>query len=34
MITAPPGPSRLIAVHPGWKHWQPPPATVHEATVH
>jgi ectoine hydroxylase-related dioxygenase (phytanoyl-CoA dioxygenase family) len=29
MITAPPGPSRLIPVHPGWKHWQPPPATVH-----
>jgi hypothetical protein len=29
MITAPPGPSRLIAVHPGWKHWQPPSAVVH-----
>ena len=29
MITAPPGPSRLIPVHPGWKYWQPPPATVH-----
>jgi hypothetical protein len=29
MITAPPGPSRLIAVHPDWKHWQPPPAVVH-----
>jgi Phytanoyl-CoA dioxygenase (PhyH) len=24
-----PGPSRLIAVNPGWKHWRPPPATVH-----
>ena len=29
MITVPPGPSRLIAVHPGWKHWQPPSAVVH-----
>ena len=29
MITAPPGPSRLIPVHPGWQYWQPPPATVH-----
>jgi len=29
LIAAPPGPSRLIAVHPGWRHWQPPPATVH-----
>ena len=30
MITAPPGPSRLIPVHPAWQHWQPPPpATVH-----
>jgi len=28
LIAALPGPSRLIAVHPGW-HWQPPPATVH-----
>jgi Phytanoyl-CoA dioxygenase (PhyH) len=26
MITAPPGPSRLIAIHPGWRHWQPPAA--------
>jgi hypothetical protein len=26
----PPGPSRLVAVHPGWKRWRPPPpATVH-----
>ncbi len=25
----PPGPSRLIAVDPGWKRWRPPPATVH-----
>ena len=29
MITAPPGPSRLIPMHPGWQRWQPPPATVH-----
>ena len=29
MITVPPVPSRLIPVHPGWRHWQPPPATVH-----
>ena len=29
MITAPPGPSRLVPVHPAWQHWQPPPATVH-----
>ena len=29
MITAPPGPSRLIHVHPAWRHWRPPPATVH-----
>jgi hypothetical protein len=26
MVAVPPGPSRLIAVHPGWRHWQPPPA--------
>jgi Phytanoyl-CoA dioxygenase (PhyH) len=26
MIGVPPGPSRLVAVHPGWKHWRPPPA--------
>jgi hypothetical protein len=27
---SPPGPSRLITVHPGWRHWRPPPpATVH-----
>jgi len=29
LIGAPPGPSRLVAVHPGWKHWHPPPAAVH-----
>ncbi len=29
LVAAPPGPSRLIPVHPGWKHWQPPPAAVH-----
>jgi hypothetical protein len=27
---SPPGPSRLITVHRGWRHWRPPPpATVH-----
>jgi Phytanoyl-CoA dioxygenase (PhyH) len=25
----PPGPSRLVAVHPGWRRWRPPPAAVH-----
>jgi hypothetical protein len=25
----PPGPSRLIAVDPGWQRWRPPPAAVH-----
>jgi len=30
MAAIPPGPSRLVAVHPGWKHWRPPPpAAVH-----
>ena len=29
LVGAPPGSSRLIATHPGWKHWQPPPAAVH-----
>jgi hypothetical protein len=30
MIGVPPGPSRLVVVHPGWKHWRPPPpAAVH-----
>jgi Phytanoyl-CoA dioxygenase (PhyH) len=29
MIVVPPGPSRLIAVHPGWKRWRPPPGAVH-----
>jgi len=29
MVGAPPGPSRLVAMHPGWKHWRPPPAAVH-----
>jgi hypothetical protein len=29
LVGVPPGPSRLIAVHPGWKRWRPPPATVH-----
>jgi hypothetical protein len=29
LASAPPGPSRLIAVNPGWKRWRPPPAAVH-----
>jgi hypothetical protein len=30
LVRIPPGPSRLVAVHPGWKHWRPPPpAAVH-----
>lgn len=29
MVTAPPHPSRFFTVHPGWRHWHPPPATVH-----
>jgi hypothetical protein len=29
MVGVPPGPSRLVAVHPGWKRWRPPPAAVH-----
>jgi hypothetical protein len=29
LVGVPPGPSRLIAVDPGWKHWRPPPAAVH-----
>ncbi len=29
LVGAPPGPSRLITVDPGWKHWRPPPAAVH-----
>jgi Phytanoyl-CoA dioxygenase (PhyH) len=29
LAAAPPGPSRLITVHPGWQHWRPPPAVVH-----
>ena len=29
MASVPPGPSRLVAVHPGWKHWRPPPAAAH-----
>jgi len=26
LVSIPPGPSRLVAVHPGWRHWRPPPA--------
>ena len=29
LAAIPPGHSRLVAVHPGWKHWRPPPAAVH-----
>jgi hypothetical protein len=29
LAAVPPGPSRLIAVDPGWKRWRPPPAAVH-----
>jgi Phytanoyl-CoA dioxygenase (PhyH) len=29
LVTAPPQPSRFFAVHPGWRHWRPPPAVVH-----
>jgi hypothetical protein len=29
MAVVPPGPSRLVAVHPGWQYWRPPPAAVH-----
>ena len=29
MVGVAPGPSRLVAVHPGWRHWRPPPAAVH-----
>jgi hypothetical protein len=29
LVGAPPGPSRVITVHPGWRHWRPPPAAVH-----
>jgi hypothetical protein len=26
LVGVPPGPSRLVRVHPGWRHWQPPRA--------
>jgi Phytanoyl-CoA dioxygenase (PhyH) len=29
LAAVPPGPSRLIAVHRGWKLWRPPPPAVH-----
>jgi hypothetical protein len=30
LVGVPPGPSRLVTVHPGWRHWRPPPpAAVH-----
>jgi Phytanoyl-CoA dioxygenase (PhyH) len=29
LVAHPPQPSRFFPVHPGWRHWQPPPAVVH-----
>jgi hypothetical protein len=29
LVTAPPGPSRFFAVHPGWRRWRPPSGAVH-----
>jgi hypothetical protein len=29
LVTAPPGPSRFFAVHPGWRRWRPPAGAVH-----
>jgi ectoine hydroxylase-related dioxygenase (phytanoyl-CoA dioxygenase family) len=29
LATVPPGPSRYFAVHPRWRHWQPPGGAVH-----
>jgi hypothetical protein len=29
LVASPPQPSRFFPVHPGWRHWQPPPAVVH-----
>jgi hypothetical protein len=29
LITSPPGPSGFFAMHPSWRHWRPPPGTVH-----
>jgi Phytanoyl-CoA dioxygenase (PhyH) len=29
LVTAPPGPSRFFTVHRSWRHWRPPPGTVH-----
>jgi Phytanoyl-CoA dioxygenase (PhyH) len=29
LLAVPPEPSRLVAMHPGWKRWHPPPAAVH-----
>jgi Phytanoyl-CoA dioxygenase (PhyH) len=29
MVVIPPGPSRYFPVHPGWRHWRPPPGAVH-----
>jgi hypothetical protein len=29
LAARPPGPSRLFAVHPAWRHWRPPTGPVH-----
>jgi hypothetical protein len=29
LVAAPPAPSRLFAVHPGWQRWRPPAGPVH-----
>jgi hypothetical protein len=29
LVVTPPGPSRFFAVHRSWRHWRPPPGTVH-----
>jgi hypothetical protein len=29
LLAAPPTPSRLFAVHPGWERWRPPRTAVH-----
>jgi hypothetical protein len=29
LAALPPGPSRYFAVHPRWRHWQPPGGAVH-----
>jgi hypothetical protein len=29
LVTVPPAASRFFPVHPGWRHWRPPPGAVH-----